>query len=61
MIEQAGRIVAIETADNGDPIFVDERGRKWTSPAGRSDWREVEPPPPVPPKSRRDRRSRGPI
>jgi hypothetical protein len=43
MIEQAAPIVLIETAANGDPVFVDERGRRWTSPRGRSEWREVEP------------------
>ena len=41
---KAGPIVAIETANNGDPVFIDSAGRKFTAPRGRFDWRPLEEP-----------------
>ena len=42
---QAGPIVAISHDDAGNPIFIDNTGRKWTATAGRSDWRLLDEPP----------------
>jgi hypothetical protein len=61
MAEQAAPLVKIETC--GDVVIAtDAMGRKFSTPVGAWDWRPlVEPPPPVPPKSTRDRRAGGPI
>jgi hypothetical protein len=48
MAEQAGRIVAFEEHD-GQVVATDETGRKFTTPAGRSDWHPLDEPPPPPP------------
>jgi hypothetical protein len=62
MVEQAGRIVKIETC--GDvAVATDETGKQFVSAAGRWDWKPLDEPPPsaAPPKPKRDRRGGRPI
>ena len=52
--EKAGAIMAIEIAPSGDPIFIDDTGRKFTAPRGGPPvWRLLEDPAkPTPPSSK---------
>ena len=49
--ETPGKIVKFEDFD-GHVIATDDKGQRFVTPAGRFDWRPLDPPQPVPPPSR---------
>jgi hypothetical protein len=55
---QAGRIVKFLHDEDGNPVFVDDAGRAFTTRAGTFDWQPLpSPTAPAQPAARRPKRS----